>query len=194
MGTKLNYYHKSHAGLSVGSIGIDIGSILFVDSLFDYGTMEDKFITDISAGITVKNIAAQYLWEAEGVDLSATQTDDFAKIYGLGTSCRSFDRNLLVAVDIEMIAANYPDSSTKNSEANNSGKRVSSSDVLLQLGGEYSFDDKYFLRAGLNDGVITAGGGFRYLLDDVALIINYTFSDDRVGEGDDHIITFDINF
>ena len=192
LGTKLNYYHKYHADLSVGSIGIDVGALLFVDSLFDYGTMEDKPVTDMKGGIAVKHIAAKYIWETDGTGLTPSQTDDFATVFGIGASCRSFGRNLLVAIDVELIAARFPDTSAMT--VDEFDDRVSSSDVLLQLGGEYSFEDKYFIRAGLNDGVITAGGGFRYSFNDAALIINYTFSDDRVGEGDDHIITLDVNF
>ncbi len=190
MGTKLNYYHKKHVDLSVGSIGIDIGALFFIDSLLDYGTMEGKPVTDIRGGVEVKHLAAKYIWETKGTGLTPSQTDDFATFIGIGGSCRSFNRNLLVAMDVELIAARFPDTS-KSAQLED---RVSSNDVLFQMGGEYSFENKYFLRAGLNDGVLTAGGGFRYDFSGVALIINYAFSNDRVGEGDDHIITLDINF
>jgi hypothetical protein len=190
MGTKLNYYHKKHADMSVGSIGIDIGAMFFIDSLVPYGDMEGKLITDIKGGVEVKHLAAKYLWETDGTGLTPSQTDDFATFIGMGGSCRTIDRKLLLAVDLELIAARYPDPAADASF----DSRISSTDFIFQAGAEYSFEKKYFLRAGINDGVFTAGGGFKYSFENLALSINYAFSDDRVGEGDDHIISLDVNF
>jgi len=189
-GTKLNYYHKHHVDLSVGSIGIDLGAMLFIDSLFEYGTMEDKFVTDIQTGVVVKHIAAKYIWETEGSGLSPSQTDDFATVFGFGASCRPVNKNILIAFDVEYVAAKFP----ADSSDSDGSSEVTANDVFLQFGGEYNFNNRYFIRGGLNDGIITMGGGFRYGFDKVALSINYAFSDDRVGEGNDHIFTFDINF
>lgn len=173
LGTKLNYYHKSHAGYKSNSIGINLGAIIYVDSLFRYGTMEDKFITDISAGLVVNNIVAKYPWDSEGGGLTASKDDKFPTVIGLGVSCRSFGRKLLVAFDAE-----------KNLKQN----------LLVRFGGEYDYRDRLLLRGGLNDGIITAGAGFRFILSRLAFTIDYAFSDDRVGEGDDHIITFNAYF
>jgi hypothetical protein len=190
MGTKLNYYHKKHVDLSAGSIGIDLGAMFFIDSLFRYGEMEGKLITDIKGGVEVKHLAAKYLWETDGTGLTPSQTDDFATFIGIGGSCRTLNRKLLLATDLELIAARFPDSAADASFDN----RITSSDFIFQVGGEYNFDNKYFLRAGINDGVFTAGGGFKYSLNSTALLINYAFSDDRVGEGNEHIISLDISF
>lgn len=190
LGTKLNYYHKKHVDLSVGSIGIDLGALFFIDSLLEYGSMEGKLITDIRGGLAVKHIAAKYIWETEGTGLAPSQTDDFATFIGIGGSCRTLDRKLLIAADLELIAARFPDPD----EEAEFEDRITSNDMLFQMGGEYSFENKYFLRAGLNDGVLTTGAGFKYKFNSATLMINYAFSGDRVGEGDDHIITLDVSF
>ena len=104
--------------------------------LYRYGSMEDKFITDINAGLVVNNIAAQYPWETQAEGLAATKTDEFPIVVGLGLSCRALERKLLVAVDAE-----------KNAKQS----------ALLRFGGEYILRDNFLLRAGLNDGTIAAG-------------------------------------
>ncbi len=170
-GIKLNYFHKEVAGLSAGSIGIDLGLLLYVDSLYEFGTMDGKPVTDIRIGLTGKNFAAKYLWEETNEGLAPAQTDKFPAVMMVGASCRTFQRSLLLAVDFE-----------KNMEQ----------DPVLHLGTEYIIEDNFAVRAGLNDGVVTAGAGFRFNVQKLSFSIDYGFSDDRVGEGGDHIITLDI--
>jgi hypothetical protein len=172
LGTKLNYYHKNVADLTSNSIGINLGAVFYIDSLFEYGVMEGKFLTDIRGGFVIENAAAKYVWEYEEVALAPSQTDDFPIVVGFGASGRTLDRNLLFALDI-----------VKNARQ----------DALIRFGAEYNFDNMFLIRSGLDDGVITAGAGFKFEVQSLTFSINYAFSDDRVGEGSDHIITFDIN-
>lgn len=172
VGMKLNYFHMKVFNLSTGSIGVDLGLLLYVDSLFEYGTMENKPVTDIRFGFTSRNIAAEYIWEAETEGLSPSQTDEFPIVVAFGASCRTMGRSLLLAVDVE-----------KNSKQ----------DAVFRFGGEYNVDDKFLVRAGLNDGAITAGAGFMFNIQKLSFAINYAFSDEQVGEGSDHIFTIDVN-
>ncbi|UCD93785.1 MAG: PorV/PorQ family protein [Candidatus Zixiibacteriota bacterium] len=173
LGTKLNYYHKNVGDVKANSIGVNVGAVLFVDSLYRYGSMEGKFITDINAGLVVNNIAAQYPWETQSEGLSATKTDDFPVVVGLGVSCRALERKLLVAVDAE-----------KNAKQS----------ALVRFGGEYILRDNFLLRAGLNDGTISAGAGFKFDLEKLLLSVDYAFSGDRAGAGEDHIFSFELRF
>ena len=170
-GIKMNYYHKEVADISAGSIGIDLGLLLYVDSLYDFGSMEGKPITDIRFGVTGKNFAAKYLWEETDGGLSPSQTDEFPIVLMAGGSCRILQRSLLLAADFE-----------KNFEQ----------EPVLHFGAEYSIEENFAVRTGLNDGVITAGAGFKFRVQNMNFWIDYGFSDDRVGEGSDHIFTLDI--
>lgn len=172
-GSQVSFYYKQHSDISANTVAISLGSMFYIDSLFRYGTMEDKFVTDITFGTVISNLAAEYPWDTEGSGLTATKDDTFPIRMGVGGSCRMFDRRFLLAADFE-----------KNIEQS----------AMLRIGGEYMYDEKFSLRAGLNDGVLTAGTGFTFNYDQFKFKINYAFSDDRVGEGEDHIFTLDINF
>jgi hypothetical protein len=173
LGTKLSYYHKRIADLSANSIGINLGGLLYVDSLFPYGHMEGKFFQDISVGLSVSNLVAKYPWESDAADLAPTKTDTLPIVLALGGSCKLLEKKLLLAFDLE--------------------KNVRQ-ELLTRMGGEYDLDGRLLLRGGLNSGVLTAGAGFRFDFERLRLSIDYAFSDDRVGEGDDHVFTFDIIF
>jgi len=66
--------------------------------------------------------------------------------------------------------------------------------LLVRFGGEYRLNEFFLLRGGLNDGTLTAGAGFNFVLEKLILSVDYAFSNDRVGEGEDHIFTFNISF
>ncbi len=170
-GTRLNYFYKTYDDISANSIGIDLGAQLFVDSLFEYGAMEEFPINDIKIGLVAQNISAQYSWKVDVNQLSASPDDEFPLEFGLGVAFRSFQRNLLTAVDVR-----------KNDKQA----------VYFRFGGEYYLNPKLALRAGLDDGHLTTGLGFNLPLSRNILIIDYAFADDRVGEGSDHI--FSLNF
>ncbi|MEW6014117.1 MAG: PorV/PorQ family protein [Candidatus Zixiibacteriota bacterium] len=172
-GTKINYYYKKVGDLSANSVGINLGAMLLVDSLFEYGTMESKPITDIRLGLVVNHFAAKYPWSNESGSLSATQDDKFPLTIGAGISARTINQKLLLAADIE-----------KNSKQS----------PFFRFGGEYNLIEKLLIRTGLNNGVITAGMGYEVLFSNLRLTINYAFSDDRVDEGADHIVGFDLRF
>jgi hypothetical protein len=185
LGTKLNYYmkggssaadeHRSLYDINATSIGINLGTLFYIDSLFEYGSMEGQLFTDIKLGLAFNNLAARYIWGASEVsDLLAAPEDKFPIIYGGGLSFRTLQRKLLMAVDLE---------------------KVEKRPIIAKFGGEFSYNDQFALRAGLNDGVITAGLGYQFKAGiKNILIFNYAFSGERVGEGNDHLFGFHFKF
>ncbi|MCX6826840.1 MAG: PorV/PorQ family protein, partial [candidate division Zixibacteria bacterium] len=172
-GTKLNYYYKEIADINATSIGVNLGVMIYPDSLIGGGNLEGKAITDIKIGLVMSNIASKYNWNHDAEELSATQTDKFPPVATLGGSFRAFDRKLLVAADLE-----------KNFKQT----------LAAYFGGEYNVIDHLLLRAGLNQGNITAGLGCGFIINKMELSVNYAFSAERIDEGSDHIISFDLNF
>lgn len=173
LGTKLNYYYKRLADISANSIGINLGAMIYIDSLFEYGSMEGKPITDIKAGLIFNHLSAVYSWNSKSSTLAATQDDELPFVLGIGGSCRTFGRRLLLAVDLDK---NFKESAT------------------LRAGAEYDMQNRLFLRAGLNDGVFTAGMGYGFLLGKNSLNFHYAFSAERTDEGSDHIISMEFLF
>lgn len=173
VGTKLNYYYKRLSDLSATSIGINMGIMISIDSLFQYGSMEGKPITDIKAGLVFSHLAANYSWSDKNAGLAATQDDKFPNLLGLGVSCRAIDRKLLVALDLEK---NFKQA------------------LVSRFGAEYDFRNRLLLRGGLNEGAVTAGMGYTFALKKATLCFNYAFSAERTDEGSDHIISLDLKF
>ncbi len=185
LGTKLNYYikggstaadeYRSLYDINATSIGINLGALFCIDSLFEYGSMEEQIINDIKVGVTFNNLAARYIWGASEVSsLVAAPEDKFPVIYGGGLSFKTFQRNLLMSVDLE---------------------KVEKRPIIVRLGGEFNYNDQFALRAGLNDGVLTAGLGYQFKFGARnILIFNYAFSNERIGEGNDHLFGFQIKF
>ncbi len=66
IGTKLNYYYKKVAGLKANSVGINIGTMITVDSMLAYRSMDNKPITDITFGLVLNHLSAKYPWTAQG--------------------------------------------------------------------------------------------------------------------------------
>lgn len=192
VGTRLNYYTKNMADLRASSVGINIGGLLYVDSLFRYGEMDSKVVTDITAGLVIKNFAAKYPWESKGVGLSATQTDKFPLSAGIGSSFKALRRKLLVASDLELQVKTVEwDESTGDGTVT---KKETYTDSYFRIGGEYNAIDNLLLRAGLNNGVLTAGAGFVFNFNFGSLQFDYAFSGDKVDEGEDHVVTLGIRF
>ena len=192
VGTRLNYYTKSMGDLNASSVGVNIGGLLYVDSLFRYGEMEDKFITDITAGLVLKNFAAKYPWESQSTGLAATQSDKFPISLGIGGSFKTLKRKLLIASDFE-VQVKTVEWDVSSSEGTTTNKETYT-DAFVRVGGEYKVMDKLLLRTGLNNGTFTAGAGFLFKLSSSTLQFNYAFSSDKADEGEDHVVTLGIRF
>lgn len=179
VGTKLGYYYKKLDIVNANSIGINLGAMLFVDSLLEYGYMDDKPVQDITVGLVVNNLAATYpwttndYWERYSDNPGVSQDDEFPVLVGLGLSFKSFKRRLITAFDIE-----------KNNKQTAKAK----------FGGEYTVDKMLRVRAGLNQGQLTAGLGLAQNINKYTLLFDYAFSAEKADEGSDHIVSLNIVF
>jgi hypothetical protein len=173
LGAKLNYYHKSVGEIKANSVGINLGLLLMVDSIMAYGSMETKPVQDVNIGLVLNHLTAKYPWTGNSEQLTATQDDRFPTTVGIGISCRTFKRDLLLAFDME-----------KN--AKQSGK--------IKFGGEYAVGNNAFIRSGLNDGVLAAGAGFKFDYSFGEFSFDFAWQAERVGEGSDYIFGFQFLF
>ncbi len=179
VGTKLGYYYKKLANIDANSIGINLGAMLFVDSLFEYAYMDNKPVQDITVGLVVNNLAATYpwttndYWERYSDNPGVSQDDEFPILVGFGLSFKTFKRKLITAFDIE-----------KNTKQT----------AKARFGGEYMVDKMLRLRAGLNQGRLTAGLGLAQEINKFTLLFDYAFSAEKADEGSDHIISLNMVF
>lgn len=172
-GARLNYYLKSFDELNANSIGINLGLMLSVDSLFEFGEMEEKPINEIKVGVILQNLAAKYSWDKESAGLQTSTDDEFPVEFGLGLSFRTLYRTLLFNID---------------------GRVSDKQSLIFRAGTEYRLHRNVDLRAGIDNGRLTAGAGFRVPLGTNMMFIDYAFSMDRADEGDDHIFGLSFRF
>ena len=192
IGARLNYYIKSMDYLDASSVGINVGGLLYIDSLFRYGSMESKPITDLTAGLVIKNLAAKYPWETEGEGLNATQEDNFPITVGVGSSFKALKRKLLVAIDAEILIKSVE--WEESTETGVSTEKETYTDGYFRIGGEYNVVKELMVRAGLNNGTMTAGAGFVFEFGFGGLRFDYAFMADKADEGEDHVMTLGIRF
>lgn len=180
-GLKLNYYHADFTEISSGSVGIDFGLMLYVDQLFDREKRDFMKVRNIQIGATAKNIGSRFVWNNgnymaryRGINVSASeQEDDIPVEFGLGTSARFLNQSLTIAGDF------LKDTKT---------------DARIHAGAEYLHQRKMAIRGGISDGSLTAGAGYVFKIGKQTLAIDYAFSTDKVGEGEEHIFSFDLLF
>jgi len=180
-GMKINYYQADFTEINSGSVGLDFGVMLYVDMLFNREKRDLMKIRNVQIGATVKNLGSRFIWNNEnyllryqGVNVAASeQQDDIPVEFGLGGSARFFERQLTIAADF---------------------LKDTKSDPRLHIGAEYLHLRKVAVRTGLSDGSFTAGGGYLFSIGKQSLALDYAFSMDKVGEGDEHIFSFDLLF
>jgi hypothetical protein len=178
-GVKLNYYYKRYNdtgddNLGANSIGLNLGILLSIDSLYEYGSMEGKPINDIKIGIVAQNLSARYNWSSKTSGLRANPNEPFPVEWGLGISFRVLQRDLLLTFDAR-----------KNNKQS----------FIPRFGGEYLYRQKIALRAGYNQRIITAGMGFEFALGESAgLLFDYAFAQEQTDEGSDHIFSLHVRF
>ncbi len=180
-GLKINYYHADFTEISSGSVGIDFGVMLYLDQFFNRESRDLMPIKNIQVGAVVKNIGSRFIWNNEnylrrysGPTVPASeQEDNIPTEFGLGASARLFDQRLTLATDI---------------------LKSSKSSIRFHGGAEYLYMKKVALRGGISDGSPTIGGGYLFKFGNSFLAIDYAFSSDQVGEGAEHIFSFDLLF
>lgn len=180
VGMKINYFHMTIPSVTAYSVGIDLGTMLYVSSLVDRESRDKLPVQEIQIGLTVKNLAAKMRWNSEqflqsrsGNKIGSVQEDTLHVEYGLGGSARFLRQRLLVAID-----------AVKNSVQG----------IRFHAGGEYYLSDDFALRIGHSDGRFTAGTGYLFKVGTMQYAIDYAFSADRVDEGSEHIFSLDVLF
>lgn len=175
-GIKLNYLQASLDDLTAFSVGVDFGLMIHVSQFLDRERRDLVPVQNIQIGLTLKNIGAKYRWDTgdiSGNSLGVIQEDQFPVEFGLGLSARFLDRKLILSVD-----------GTKNTEQS----------FELRSGAEYFLYPEFALRSGYSDGRFAAGTGYVISVGERAIAVDYAFSTDKVGEGSEHIFSFDFLF
>jgi hypothetical protein len=181
VGLKVNYYHAQFTEINAGSIGIDVGVMLYLEQLFDRERREEMSVRNIQIGLTAKNLGSKFIWNNgdymsryRGLGVPASeQEDDIPPEFGLGGSARFFQQRLTLAADI-----------IKDTKAG----------PQFNAGAEFVHNRQVAIRGGFADGRLTTGAGFVFNFGKQALAIDYAFSTDKAGEGEEHIFSFDLLF
>ncbi|MFQ5651478.1 MAG: hypothetical protein ACE5IY_16205 [bacterium] len=156
--------------ISASGVGFDFGAMLFpVDWL--------------TLGVVVKEINSKYRWNTEdlfGEDGSET-VDDFPKIirYGVALTPPRFGK-VILALDYEQI---YKEKIF-----------ASKLDDRLHIGAEAAFWHDFVVRAGFDDGSVTAGGGYAFSLIGKKSQLNYAFISPGNRPEEEHIFSWVFQF
>ncbi|MFH1699918.1 MAG: PorV/PorQ family protein [Candidatus Zixiibacteriota bacterium] len=173
IGGKAYYIQNTVSNINAYTVGIDFGGLYKMDVR---KTSLKNIFPLLRFGLVVENLGASYKWTTgnywltRGSERGATYEEKFPINYRAGIAFENPDKYILSA-DFEV-----------NSE----------SQSKFHVGGEYSYQKMLFLRAGLNDGRPTFGSGFLKRFTSFALAIDISYLTDRVGEGDDILVSFDV--
>ncbi len=174
-GAKMSYLHSELGELNTFAVGVDLGVVLYASYLFDREKRETMSVQDIRFGLTVKNLSSTYRWDTGDIagNIGVIQDDKIPLEFALSGSARFMNRKLVLASDL-----------VKNSEQS----------FRLHAGTEYFVYPEFAIRTGVSDGSFTAGTGYLIKMGGKGLAIDYGFSTDKVGEGSEHIFSFDLLF
>lgn len=128
----------------------------------------------LSLGLVVKEINAKYNWKTDKVwEKDIDKIDRFPTTYRAGVACRYPYPWLLLAFDIE-----------KNNQQ----------DWKYFMGTEAWFQNKLAVRAGLNNGSPTLGGGYQFRLFARPVQIQYAFVTEKYDVASEHIFSWQFQF
>lgn len=175
LGGKAYYLQHSIAGISAYTVGIDVGGLARIDMK---STAVAEYLPLIQTGLSVENIGASYrwttneFWQGRGYDRGASIDEKIPTTFRGGTAFIRPGRYLL-AIDAEINTL---------------------SRFRTHVGGEYLFYKMMALRAGLDDSRPTFGLGLTKELKRFVATIDISYLTDKVGEGDDFMVSFDFVF
>lgn len=174
-GGKVFYVQNNIAGINSYTVGIDLGMMAKLD-------MRKTFLRNVfplfRAGLVAKNLGATYkwtttdYWRTRGQDQGAAVEENFPVNFRPGIAFEKPNAYLLAA-DIEFTDASV---------------------IKTHLGGEYTYRRMYSIRAGLDDMHPTFGAGLLKRFDGFAIKVDLSYLADKVDEGDDFLISFDVIF
>ncbi|MEW5995151.1 MAG: hypothetical protein AB1744_12255, partial [Candidatus Zixiibacteriota bacterium] len=110
----------------------------------------------------------------------------------LGGSARLIDRKLLLASDLRFATVKVEPETGEDAPPEQGKRRWLG--PYFHAGAEYLLAKQLSLRAGYSDRRFTAGTGYVFELGKQLLAIDYAFTTGRVGEGSEHIFSFDLLF
>jgi hypothetical protein len=174
-GGKLFYAQNNIANINAYTVGVDFGLLFKLD-------MRNSFLNPtfplMQIGTVVENIGANYrwttgkYWETQGRERGASIEEKFPTNFRTGVALISPDR-YMVTSDLEINTASM---------------------VTTHFGGEYIYNRILSVRAGLDDLHPTFGVGVFKKMGGFAAWIDFSYMTDKVGEGDDVLVSFDIVF
>lgn len=180
VGFRASYLHTQFAEMTAYTVSFDLGVMFYISQMASREVRETRSVQDLQVGLVVRNLGATYRWSNEEYlrqfstsDLYSNQEDDVPAEFGLGGSVRIMKRKLGLAGDL-----------VKNLEQG----------FVVHTGAEYFLAPQFALRAGYSDKSLTAGTGYIFKFGSRNLAIDYAFSTDKVGEGSEHIFSFDLLF
>ena len=180
-GLKINYFQSNFTEISSGTVGIDFGVMIYFDQFVDREKRDQMPVQNIQLGAAVKNIGARFVWSNDNyvrryfgaATFASEQEDNVPTEFAIGGAASFLNKTLILAVDL---------------------LKHNKSHIRFHTGAEYLVEQKFAIRAGLSDGSFTAGTGYLFKLGGNTLAIDYAFSTDKAGEGEEHIFSFDILF
>lgn len=175
LGGRVFYAQNNVANINAYTVGIDIGGLVKLDMR---KTPLKRTFPLFQAGLSVENLGANYRWSTgkywttRGREQGATVAESFPANFRTGIA---FMQPGLCAIASDL-------------EINTAGI------VKTHVGGEYTYSRLLSLRAGLDQGHPTFGIGVFKKLPAFALWVDFSYLMDKVGEGDDLLISFDAAF
>jgi len=175
VGGHIFYAQHNIGNINAYSVGGDIG----MQSKFDLSrTVFGGIVNLAQAGLVVENIGASYkwttanYWQTLGQELGSTFDEKFPVNYRLGGALVRPGFGILAA-DVEVNSASI---------------------FKSHFGAEYQLYQELMLRTGLDDLHPTFGFGVYKKINKIALFIDAAYLLDKVGEGDDLLMSLDVMF
>ncbi|MDD4050719.1 MAG: UPF0164 family protein [candidate division Zixibacteria bacterium] len=174
-GGRVFYVQHNIGNINAYSVGADFG----FQGRFDLSkTAFGGIVPSAQVGLVVENIGATYkwttsnYWQTLGQEQGSTFDEKFPVNYRLGGALVRPGFGILAA-DVEMNSASI---------------------VKTHFGAEYQLYQELVLRTGLDDLHPTFGFGLYKEIDKFALFIDLAYLMDKVGEGDDFLMSLDLMF
>ena len=175
VGGKLFYAQNDIANISAYTVGIDIGALVKLD-------MRKSFLYPafpvMQIGFAAENLGASYrwsttsYWNTRGREQGASVDESFPSNFRTGVALNSPGK-YIVSGDLEISTASI---------------------INTHLGGEYIYNKMLALRAGLFDLHPTFGIGIFKKFNGFGVQVDCSYLTDKVDEGDDVLVSFDVIF
>lgn len=175
LGLRAFYVQNNIGNINAYTAGADLGALAKIDIK---KTFLGKIFPVFRAGFTAKNIGASYkwtttdFWRSYGREQGTTVSEDFPVYYRMGVGLEKNQRYLFTA-DTELNSASM---------------------FKTHIGGEYNVNPDLALRSGLDDWHPTFGIGLNKQLSDFNIAVDISYMFEKVGEGNDFLVSFDVIF